>query len=215
MSKKGINDFVSFQPTVEGNMTVNAAIDAALELINVVMAPSKLQMKRATAEDLSDIQTLIQGLADHVNESDSISITPEQLRLDGFETPSPLYYCLLLNDADTGRACGAAIIFFGYDTDSGRFLYLEDFFIEEKYRGKGGGKSTMLALASVAQMLHCGSFVWQALDWNTPALQFYERIGAKVQTGLLTSRFAGKDLERFAMSGVDNHDATDKLAEEP
>jgi GNAT superfamily N-acetyltransferase len=77
-------------------------------------------------------------------------------------------------------------------------LYLEDLFVEEQYRKRRAGKSTMLALASIAQTLGCGSFVWQALDWNKPSLEFYERIGARVQENLLTSRFAGRDLARFA-----------------
>jgi len=201
MDKENICSFASSHPTTQGRITVNAAIDTSLEPINISLAESKLQLKCATAGDLNDIRILIQGLADHVNESNAVSTIPEQLRLDGFETPSPLYYCLLLNDMDNGKACGVAIIFFGYDIDSGRFLYLEDLYIEEKYRGKGGGRAVMLALASIAQVLDCGSFVWQALDWNTPSLKFYNKIGAKVQQGLLTSRFAGEDLRRFAASG--------------
>lgn len=201
MDRLGMKDFVSYQPAVEGHMTINAAIDAALEPINLTqLKKSKLRLKRATADDLIDVQTLVQGLADHVNESDAVNVTLEQLRLDGFETLAPLYYCLLLYDTETGKACGVAVIFFGYDIDSGCFLYLEDMFIQEAYRGKRGGTSTMMALASIAQILGCGSFVWQALEWNTPSLKFYDSIGAKVQQGLLTSRFAGQDLERFAKS---------------
>lgn len=199
MDQAAMNVLLPSQPIPLGSLSVNDAIDAALEPFNVSLQESKLQLKRATVNDLLDIRTLVQGLADHVKESDSISTTMEELRLDGFETPAPLYYCLLLNDTDTGKACGVAVIFFGYDIDSGRFLYLEDLFIEEAYRGNGGGKTAMLALASIAQMLNCGSFVWQALDWNKPSLLFYENLGAKVQQGLLTSRFAGKDLETFAM----------------
>ena len=194
--------FISSQPNLalEGKspLPVNAAMDSAVRPINISLAESKLQLKRATANDVTDIRTLIQGLADHVNESDAVNITLDQLRLDGFETSTPLYCALLLQDMETERACGVAIIYFGYDIDTGRFLYLEDLFIEKEYRGKRGGKSVMLALASIAQMLDCGSFVWQALDWNTSALEFYAKMGAKIQHGLLTSKFAGDDLLSFS-----------------
>lgn len=184
---------------VQETLSIHDAMDAAIDAANASLPSlSKLELKRATADDLTDIRSLVQGLADHVKESDSITTTPGQLLLDGFETSDPLYYCLLLNDVDSKRACGVAIIFFGYDIGSGRFLYLEDLFIEESYRGKGGGKSVMWALASISQKLDCGSFVWQALDWNKPSLLFYEGIGAKIQEGLLTSRFAGDNLVKFA-----------------
>lgn len=201
LDRSSIASFTSSQSTSEVSMTVNDAIDAAIEPINISLRPPKLQLKRGTIDDLNDIRALIQGLADHVEESDSITTTADDLRLDGFETPSPLYYCLLLHDTDTDKACGVAVIFFGYTMESGKFLYLEDLFIEEAYRGRGGGKSVMLALANIAQLLDCGSFKWQALDWNTPSLKFYESIGAKVLEGLLTSRFAGKE----ALEGLARH----------
>lgn len=198
MDRESIKVFVSTQATENCNMTVNDAIDECLEQTNESLRDSKIQLKRATVDDLTDMRNQVQGLATYVKEPGAVKTTLEQLRLDGFEAPSPMFYCLLLYDTETSKACGVATIFFGYGIDSGRFLYLEDLFVEEKYRGRRAGKATMLALASIAQTLGCGSFVWQALDWNKPSLEFYERIGAKVQGNLLTSRFAGKDLVRFA-----------------
>ena len=90
-----------------------------------------------------------------------------------------------------------AFLYFGYDVDTGRFLYLEDLFVEENMRGKGCGSLVMAALALIAKGAGCIGFVWQALDWNTPALTFYENIGAEVQDGLLTTRFCGETLRDF------------------
>jgi GNAT superfamily N-acetyltransferase len=199
MDRNGMRNFTLNETTKSSNnVTVNEAIDVCLEPINVSLKRSKIQLKRATADDLNDMRIQVQKLANHVNEPDAVKTTLRQLKLDGFQAPSPLFYCLLMYDTDTGKACGAATIFFGYDVVSGKFLYLEDLFVEEEYRGRRAGKATMLALATVAQELGCGSFVWQALDWNKPSLEFYGRIGAIVQDNLVTSRFAGEELERFA-----------------
>jgi GNAT superfamily N-acetyltransferase len=78
------------------------------------------------------------------------------------------------------------------------FLYLEDLFIEEAYRGNGAGTFVMTTLGEIALSLNCNKMVWQALDWNTPALTFYQnKIGAHIVDGLLTTRFAGRALHEF------------------
>jgi GNAT superfamily N-acetyltransferase len=78
------------------------------------------------------------------------------------------------------------------------FLYLEDLFIEESYRGNGAGTFVMTTLGEIALSLKCNKMVWQALDWNTPALTFYQnKIGAHIVDGLLTTRFAGSTLHEF------------------
>jgi GNAT superfamily N-acetyltransferase len=92
-----------------------------------------------------------------------------------------------------------AFCYLGRKLDSGSFLYLEDLFIEKNYRGNGAGTFIMKSLAALALCLDCSRLVWQALDWNTPALTFYNKLGAKVVDGLLTTRFAGQALKDFAV----------------
>lgn len=117
-----------------------------------------------------------------------------QNRVDGFEA-RPLFYCFRMEDVSDKTAqpyaCGMAFCLIGSKLGAGPFGYLEDLFIKEKYRSKGGGSIVMRSLTILGQTLNCKKLVWQALDWNTPALTFYSQIGAKVQDGLLTSRYAG------------------------
>ncbi|KAL7556798.1 hypothetical protein ACA910_005235 [Epithemia clementina (nom. ined.)] len=161
---------------------------------------SSFLLRLATAADLDHITRLVHGLATFENEPESVKVTPEELAVDGFEGDFPLFYCVLLDyvEDNVAHTCGMAFCYIGYKYESGRFLYLEDLFLEEVYRGKGGGTLLMGALALAAQMLDCTKMVWQALDWNAPALTFYEKIGAKVQTGLQTCRFKGSALQEFA-----------------
>ena len=94
---------------------------------------------------------------------------------------------------------GIAIFYFGYTIDGEKYLYLEDFFIEESYRGNGCGKYVMEILASVSLVLQCSRMVWLSLIWNHPALQFYKGIGATIEDGRLTSRIANDNLKSFAI----------------
>ncbi|CAB9515902.1 Diamine acetyltransferase 2 [Seminavis robusta] len=160
---------------------------------------SDLHIRLSTVDDLDHIERLVQGLAEFEKEPESVHVTKEHYRRDGFGQQSPLFHCLLLEDHSSSPpyVCGMAFTYFGHSFGQGRFLYLEDLYMEEPYRGKGGGTMVMQTLQDIAQSTDCVRAVWQALDWNTPALTFYNKIGAAVQEGLITSRFAGESLQKF------------------
>jgi GNAT superfamily N-acetyltransferase len=162
-----------------------------------------LQVCLAQKADVDDISRLVQGLADYVNESESVNIGFDQYRLDGFDAHPALFQCLLLScrneQADNlTQTCGYAFCYLGETLCQGRFLYLEDLYIDPNFRGKGGGKLLMRTLASLALALGCEQSVWQALDWNIAALNFYKGLGAQVQAGLRTSKFSASLLHRLA-----------------
>ena len=91
----------------------------------------------------------------------------------------------------------------GGDSGGGRFLYLEDLFLEVDYRQNGGGNLLMKTLARISLALGCNRLVWQALDWNTAGLKFYAKIGAKTLEGEKTSRFCGEEMRSFAALAED------------
>ena len=159
------------------------------------------RLRLSTADDLQHIERLVHGLALYEKEPESVHVTAEHYRHDGFtKDQPPLFHCILLEDTTGVKpyVCGMAFCFFGYTFGEGRFLYLEDLFIEKEYRGKGGGALAMNTLSKVARSLQCARMIWQVLDWNTPALNLYDKLGGKVQDGLLTSRFAGDEhLQKF------------------
>lgn len=135
---------------------------------------NQFRLRLASAADIDIIDRLVRGLAEFEHEPESYKLSKEQLKLDGF-AGRPLYYCILMDDVATEESStpytfAMAFCYVGCDLSGGRFLYLEDLFVEKEYRGKGGGKLVMTTLALVAQSLHCTKAKWQALDWNTPAL---------------------------------------------
>ena len=96
---------------------------------------------------------------------------------------------------------GFAFYFFAYSTWRGRpVLYLEDLFVQPEQRGNKIGLSLMKRLAALAVEHRCDRFVWQVLDWNQPAIDFYERIGARVERQWLTVRMEGDAIRALAES---------------
>ena len=92
-----------------------------------------------------------------------------------------------------------ALYFFNFSTFMTRKgLYLEDIFVEPEYRGHGFGKQLMRYLARVAKEKGCARFEWVVLEWNTPAIGFYEKIGAKLMTDWRLCRLTGQALTDFA-----------------
>jgi GNAT superfamily N-acetyltransferase len=159
------------------------------------------------SEDAKNIARLVQGLAIYEKEPDAVNCTLDDYILDG-GGKEPLFYCLLLDyyekdSADASRhTCGMAFMYFGYVLSQGRFLYLEDLFLEEAYRKQGGGTLILQTLAEIGLHLDCSQFYWTALDWNSPALNLYEKVGAKIQKGLQISRYTGTSLRTFAESSI-------------
>lgn len=81
-------------------------------------------------------------------------------------------------------------------------LYLEDIFVLPEYRHRGIGKKMMNYLAAKAVADGCGRFEWSVLDWNQPAIDFYESIGATVMQEWRICRLTGEKLEQFAQKAL-------------
>jgi len=96
---------------------------------------------------------------------------------------------------------GFAIYFFSFSTWLGRYgLFLEDLYVAPEHRGCGAGTALLKHLANLAVEKGCGRFEWNVLDWNEPAIRFYESFGAEAQSEWLGYRLRGKALTDFAAS---------------
>ena len=94
---------------------------------------------------------------------------------------------------------GYAVYFFNYSTWLGKNgLYLEDLYISPESRNCGAGKFVLQHLARLAVENNCGRFEWCVLDWNEPAIKFYEKIGAEPQKEWIIYRLTGDALKSFA-----------------
>jgi GNAT superfamily N-acetyltransferase len=155
-----------------------------------------LNIRRATSDDIPTILDFIRALAEYEREPQAAVATAADLLRDGFGT-SPKYWCVIAEW--DGAPAGFAFYFYNYSTWQGRpGLYLEDLFVHPEFRGKGIGKALLLHLARIAVDENCGRFQWQVLDWNKPAIDFYESLGAKVMKEWLTMRVEGEALQKLA-----------------
>jgi GNAT superfamily N-acetyltransferase len=160
-----------------------------------------LSLRRATADDVSVILELIRELATYEREPDAVVATEADLLRDGFgEQPA---FHVLLADWREGDAppetIGFAFWFFTYSTWVGRrSVHLEDLFVKPSHRGRGAGVALMRALAREAVAAGCGRFGWQVLDWNEPAIRFYESLGARVLPEWQSVRVEGAALRALA-----------------
>ena len=101
-----------------------------------------------------------------------VKMTPERLRSD-FE--QGYFECLLVGPASgAGAAVGFALFFHTYSTFEGRSLYLEDLYVNPSARGQGIGRALLRGIAAVALDRNCARLQWQALSWNTAAIDFYK-----------------------------------------
>ncbi len=158
-----------------------------------------LVIRNAEPRDVPQILQLVRELAAYEKAPEQAVATEADLLRDGFG-PAPRYQCLM---ADwEGAAAGFAFYFHNYSTWQGRWgLYLEDLFVRPQHRGRGIGKALLVELARIAVREGCGRFQWQVLDWNTPAVEFYEGLGARRLEEWMTMRIDGDALERLARHG--------------
>jgi GNAT superfamily N-acetyltransferase len=158
-----------------------------------------LRIRRAQARDVPEILALIRDLAEYERAPEEATATAEDLLRDGF-SEAPRFF-VEMAELD-GRVAGFAFWFFNYSTWQGRpGLYLEDLFVRPAFRGQGIGKALLVYLAQVALDEGCGRFQWQVLDWNRPAIDFYEALGAKRLGEWITMRVSGEELARLAAGG--------------
>ena len=156
----------------------------------------ELLIREAKITDIDTIIHFIKELAIYEKAEHEVLATPQTIEQSMFCEHSGVYG--LIAEID-GLAIGFSIYFFNYSTWLAKpGLYLEDLYISPEYRGKGAGFSMLQHLAKIAVEKGCGRFEWSCLDWNTPAREFYESLGAEAQGEWIGYRISGKTLIDFA-----------------
>jgi GNAT superfamily N-acetyltransferase len=156
----------------------------------------EIRIVRATEADVPLILRLIQGLAEYEKLTHEVTATEAGLRETLFGA-RPAADVIIAYAGDT--PAGFALFFPNYSTFLGKpGLYLEDLFVLPEWRGGGLGLALMKRLAAIAVERGCGRFEWSVLDWNAPAIGFYESLGAKLMDGWSIVRVTGDALTKLA-----------------
>ena len=157
-----------------------------------------VSIRKATPDDIVQIRQFILELAIYEKAEHEVEATEEDLHRTLFAEGSTAH-CVMCENS--GQAIGFAVYFFNYSTWQGKNgLYLEDLYVSPASRGLGAGKALLQHLANIAVNNQCGRFEWSVLDWNKPAIDFYESLGAKPKSEWLGYRMDGQTLIDFAKS---------------
>jgi len=134
-------------------------------------------IRKGNPEDMKAVLGLIQELAAFENEPEAVLITADDLIRDGFG-PVPLFYVFVAEVEK--QIVGIALYYYRYSTWKGKTIHLEDLVIKEKMRGTGLGYALYSEIIKQGKRDKVRRIEWNVLDWNTPAIEFYEKSGAKI-----------------------------------
>jgi len=152
----------------------------------------KIHIRQGKKTDLPDVLNLIKELADYENAAKEVTITLEDLEKDGFGNRP--YYWFLVAENDN-QIVGLSFYWIRYSSWKGKFLFLEDFVIKQKYRGIGIGSKLFEKTIKICQDLELNGMCWQVLDWNTPAIDFYKKYNSDISSNWLNGRLTKKQIE--------------------
>jgi GNAT superfamily N-acetyltransferase len=135
-------------------------------------------IRKGEKQDLPLVLELIYELASFEKAPDAVTNTVEDMERDGFSVHPIFGFHVALTD---NKIVGVAIYFIKYSTWKGKALYLDDLIVTEKCRRQGIGKKLLDAFMAEAKAIGAKQVHWQVLDWNTPAIEFYKKIGASIE----------------------------------
>jgi GNAT superfamily N-acetyltransferase len=134
-----------------------------------------IQIRRAVKEDCARLLELVNELALYEKAPQEVTVTLEHFEESGFGK-NPVWWAFVAEE--NGLILGFALYYVRYSTWKGQRMYLEDILVTENARGKGIGKLLMDQLIVEAKERNLNGIVWQVLEWNEPAINFYKKYNA-------------------------------------
>lgn len=159
------------------------------------MSEKTLNIRKATKDDISLVQNLIKGLAAYEKRPQDMTGTQEQLMYWIFERK----IATVLIAEYEGNAAGYALYYpvFGSFSAVGK-VHLEDLFLKEELRGRGFGRYFLTKIAEMVRAEGYTEMEWSCLDWNQPSIDFYNKLGAKQETGRVYFAFDNAGLKTLS-----------------
>lgn len=138
---------------------------------------TSIRIREGQKKDLPRVLELIKELAEYERAPHEVTNTVKLMEEDGFG-PQPVYGFFVAEDGEV--IVGLSLYYWRYSTWKGKRLYLEDIIVTESERGKGIGKILFERTMQKALEENCSGMMWQVLDWNEPAINFYKKYGSKI-----------------------------------
>jgi GNAT superfamily N-acetyltransferase len=161
------------------------------------MEEPRIRLRYGRKEDLPAVVEMIKELAVYERAPREVTVTLEDLETDGFGE-HPIYE-VILAEYD-GMIAGMAFYFYAYSTWKGKCIYLEDIIVRESLRGIGIGKYLFDAVVMKCKEVNAKRLMWQVLDWNEPAINFYHKYDAVLDPEWVNGKLTAEQIMDFVPS---------------
>jgi GNAT superfamily N-acetyltransferase len=151
-------------------------------------------IRKATPADMNSVLDLIKELAIFEKEPNAVLVTVDDLVKDGF-SEKPLFHCFVA-EIDS-EIIGIALYYYRYSTWKGKTIHLEDLIVRENKRGTGAGFALYKEIIRQGKLDNVRRIEWAVLDWNTPAIAFYKKTGAKVLDDWRVAQMNEQGIDEF------------------
>jgi predicted N-acetyltransferase YhbS len=155
-----------------------------------------MKIRKGTPADMPAVLELIKELAAFEKEPEAVVVTVDELTRDGFGA-TPLFHTFVAEQDN--KIIGMALFYYRYSTWKGRTIHLEDLIVKESKRGTGAGSALYREVIKFAKADGVRRVEWVVLNWNTHAIQFYERSGAAILQDWLTVQMDEKGMTQFTL----------------
>ena len=153
---------------------------------------NSLVIREGKKEDIPQVLDLVKELAEYERAAGEVTNTIDQMTADGFGD-HPVFGLIVAEE--NGIIVGIALHYIRYSTWKGRMLYLEDIVVKESLRGKGIGKKLFSKCIELAADGNFAGLVWQVLDWNEPAIHFYQKYNATLDPEWINGRLGADQIQ--------------------
>ena len=153
-----------------------------------------ISLRVATKQDCSRLIELVHELAVFEKLPEEVTVSLQEFEDSGFGT-NPVWKAFVAEDNNV--IIGFALYYVRFSTWKGRRVYLEDFIVTEEYRGKGIGKLLFEQIIKETKELDYSGMVWQVLDWNEPAIKFYNKYEATIEKGWLNASLSQEQISKY------------------
>jgi len=151
-------------------------------------------IRKGEEKDLPRVLELIHELAEFEKAPHEVQITLGQLQKDGFGERKLYEFIVAVAE---NQVVGMAFYYFRYSTWKGKFLYLEDFIVEENSRNQGIGTELFRTVMKISLQENCIGMTWQVLDWNQSAIKFYQKYGAQLDDEWVNGKLLKSEIEKW------------------
>lgn len=153
-----------------------------------------ITVRQGKKEDLSRVLELIKELAEFERALNEVTNTIEMMTVDGFgSNPAYGFYVAVENE----RIIGLSLYYYRYSTWKGKRLYLEDIIVTKSERGRGVGKMLFDATMIKSLQDNCTGMMWQVLDWNESAIEFYKKFGTRFDSEWVNCHLEAEQIKSY------------------